>query len=203
MHELVLDIETTDWFTEDHIKVLPRREQIDALRFGVAVTCLDGEVWQEWQEGDLATLWQLAMQPDLVVVGYNSEEFDLPIIRRCAGRGNEWPASFDLMRKIVKATGRWYKLEALAQANLGRGKSADGQLAAAWLRSGDPELAAKAVAYCRDDVQITRELYELVKAGEPLFLPPQPERDRMEGIYLYLRANGGWRHEFVEVLAGG
>lgn len=36
---IYLDIETTTWFSDPDIKVLPRDQQIKAMRFGCAVTC--------------------------------------------------------------------------------------------------------------------------------------------------------------------
>ena len=47
---IFLDIETLDFFSDPHVKALPRVQQIAAMRFGCAVTHrTDSNSWQEWQ----------------------------------------------------------------------------------------------------------------------------------------------------------
>jgi DEAD/DEAH box helicase domain-containing protein len=48
-------------------------------------------------------------------------------------------------------------LSSLAQATLGTDKSADGLTAVKWYREGKMD---DLIAYCRDDVEITRRLYD-------------------------------------------
>lgn len=92
----------------------------------------------------------------------------------------------DLFFLIRQATGRWYSLETIAQHNLNRGKLADGQRAAEWLRSGDPEQIAKATEYCRHDVQLTIDLHAILLAGSPLRLPPRAKRQELNEIHWWL-----------------
>ena len=93
---------------------------------------------------------------------------------------------------LVRAYGRIGRSERImppvvcadvAVANLGRGKLADGQRAAEWLRSGDPELVRKAMEYCRHDVLLTVGLHSILLRGDPLILPPRAARQELNEIH--------------------
>lgn len=189
---IYLDIETLDWFDQDHIKALPRDEQLAAMRFGCAVTYrTDLHSWQEWREEHITNLSGHLTWCALPIVGWNIIDFDLPVINANAWRSGlktkvEAVEVIDLFDLIRTVTGRWYSLETIAQHNLGRGKLADGQKAAEWLRSGDPEQVAKALEYCRHDVQLTIDLHAILLRGEPLRLPPRAKRQELNEIHWWL-----------------
>lgn len=191
-----LDIETLDFFQDAHIKALQRDQQLAAMRFGCAVTYhADSGDWQDWtDEGVIALYWMLCMENTQPIVGWNIINFDWPVIinnARLAGHNvlqieHESKELIDLFDLIRRATGRWYSLESVAQHNLGRGKLADGQKAAEWLRSGEPEQIAKAFEYCRHDVQLTIDLHEILLRGEPLRLPPRARRQEINEVLWWL-----------------
>jgi len=52
------------------------------------------------------------------------------------------------------------KLDSVASATLGTGKSADGLQALEWWRLGEVD---KIIEYCREDVRVTRDLYDFGK----------------------------------------
>jgi hypothetical protein len=120
-------------------------------------------------------LWDHLLRADLVV-GWNILAFDLPIIRRVASEhgypdpGLTHPTTLDLFDRIRCHTGRWYKLADAAIANGCGEKSADGQQAAEWLRTGEWQ---KAADYCEQDVRLTQRLYDLARS-DGLLLPPRP-----------------------------
>lgn len=195
-----LDIETTTWFDQDHIKALPRDQQIKAMRFGCAVTCFvndevasDEPVWQEWTANQIDALYHYLCWANQQICGWNSLAFDWPVIINNAERAgvqlleieHETVRHADLFDFIKEKTGRWYSLETVAQANLGRGKLADGQKAAEWLRSGEPDLVAKALEYCRYDVQLTMDLAAILKRGEPLRLLPRAQRQELNEVLIW------------------
>ena len=60
---------------------------------------------------------------------------------------------------LSKKLGFRVKLDAVARATLGRGKTGSGTESVQWWRSGDPNLRQKVVDYCRMDVELTRDLY--------------------------------------------
>jgi len=52
---------------------------------------------------------------------------------------------------------RYLKLEYVAQATLGVGKSADGLLAVEWWKTGQVD---KIIEYCTQDVRVTRDVFQ-------------------------------------------
>lgn len=195
-----LDIETLDFFQDAHIKALPRDQQLKAMCFGCAVTCFvndevasDEPVWQEWTANQIDALYHYLCWCNQQICGWNSLAFDWPVIINSAERAgvqlleieHETVRHADLFDFIKQKTGRWYSLEVVAQHNLGRGKLADGQKAAEWLRSGDADLVAKALEYCRYDVQLTMDIAAILKRGEPLRLPPRPQRQELNEVLIW------------------
>lgn len=200
---IYLDIETLDFFQDAHIKSLPRDQQLAAMRFGCAVTYrADLGTWQEWHTEHVVNLYDLLPWCDLPVVGWNIIDFDWPVILHNAERAgatinHTGVTIIDLFDLIRQATGRWYSLEAIAQHNLGRGKLADGQRAAEWLRSGDPAQVAKAMEYCRHDVQLTIDLHQMLLRGEPLRLPPRAKREEINEVLWWLSGKTEWLPDAV------
>ena len=65
-----------------------------------------------------------------------------------------------MLKEVKNVLGRRLKLDNLAEATLGRGKTADGLEALQWWKQG---LKEKVRDYCLADVAITLELYEYAK----------------------------------------
>ena len=156
---ICVDIETSTWFDQPHIKPLPRELQIAAMELGCAVTwdntregssfwynnefdilTLPDDImsFEAWEDTDTHHLWDYLKSFE-IIIGWNIISFDLPIIARADGAtiGAKFPQIFDLFAIIKQVTGRWYKLQDVAYANLGRGKTADGLQAAKWLAQGE------------------------------------------------------------------
>jgi hypothetical protein len=192
---ITFDIETLKFFNDTAIKRMPREAQFMALEFGCAVAFIDDE--RRDYEGQMGAidLWNDLMQADTIVT-FNGLSFDLPLVAfeyaRATGGYPGWPPAtqIDLLDIPKQATGRWYKLEELAQANLGRGKTADGFKAAEWLRSGDPVQMRQALDYCAEDVRLTAALWRLC-LDELLILPPQPAKKKYDGYLLAIDPHDG------------
>lgn len=213
---IALDIETLDFFSDDHIKRLPRPVQLLAMRFGCAYTYdTESGLWVSyWPGGDyrplpdesalcdersLIALWRRLIGK--TVLGWNISDFDISYImlhiNRQGYEGDAWldPMTIiDLMAIIKRATrpfgkDRWYKLEDIAQVNLGRGKVGDGASAGVWLLSGDPFLVNQAAAYCREDVKLCVDLFDVAQ-GTGLLLPARPERGENGDLRLWLDGSG-------------
>lgn len=175
---IYLDIETLDFFQDPHIAALPRPQQLQAIRFGIAVTFDDyHRNWHTWHQ--TPDLWRHIRRAD--ICGWNIKAFDLRIIRNDLVQNHGRKADDlehlgrveDLMEGIANDTGRWYKLEEVALANFGRRKIADGQVAAEWLRDGNTEQASR---YCADDVDIVYWLHQRILGGGSLALPAKQVR---------------------------
>lgn len=191
---IYLDIETLDFFQDERIKSLARAEQLAAIRFGIAVTYWDQrDEWREWLPDQIIELWRY-LNTD-IVAGWNIVEFDIPVIEyNLSAIGHNYVKNtimlFDVFQRIRTQTGRWYKLEVIAQINLERGKSANGQQAAECLRDwhdkGNQASLRKALDYCHLDVELERDLYLHLAEGKPLRLPPRWARQELNEILWWL-----------------
>ena len=108
---------------------------------------------------ELGKLWPVLESAD-ILVGYNSEHFDIPILGKYYAGDLTKIKSVDLLKEIKNVLGRRLKLDNLAEATLGRNKTADGAKAVGWWKQG---LKEKVRDYCIADVAITNELYEYAK----------------------------------------
>lgn len=105
---------------------------------------------------ELPKLWPIIERADMLI-GFNSDGFDIPILNRYYPGDLTKIRSLDLLAEVYKALGRRVRLDTLAQATLGRGKTGDGLKAVEWWEQGRYD---EVKAYCLEDVKITRELYE-------------------------------------------
>lgn len=110
-------------------------------------------------EEEFGNMWPLFEKADLLV-GYNSDHFDIPILNRYYAGDLTKIRSLDLLKEIKNVLGRRLKLDNVAEATLGKKKSGDGLQAMKWWEAGEVE---KVKAYCIDDVKITKEIYEYAR----------------------------------------
>ncbi|HBV00854.1 MAG TPA: hypothetical protein DEF00_00470 [Candidatus Taylorbacteria bacterium] len=151
MRKIVFDIETTNFFTDTGSN--------DPASLSLACVCVHDsatDAYSSFFEEDLPKLWPILEGAD-ILIGYNSDHFDIPILNKYYPGDLRAIKSIDLMKEIQKALGRRIGLGAIASATLGKKKSADGGLAIQWWRQGEKK---KVVDYCIDDVRITKELYD-------------------------------------------
>ena len=136
------------------------------MSVGVTYSSRDGhyEIFGEAQAEGLVKRLQRA---DLVV-GFNHIRFDYDVLMAYTILDlREALVSFDLLLDLEKLVGHRIKLEDLAQATLGVGKSAEGLDAIKWWREGRMLEIAK---YCCFDVKVTRLVHEYgVQHGEVFF----------------------------------
>ena len=108
---------------------------------------------------ELPKFFSLLEHADMVV-GYNSEHFDIPILNKYYPGDLTRIKSVDLLKEIKNSLGRRLRLDSVAEATLGKQKSGSGLQAQTWWEQG---LVDKVRQYCIDDVKITNELYEYAK----------------------------------------
>ena len=113
---------------------------------------------------DLDSLWPLIESVD-VLVGYNSDHFDIPLLNKYYPGDLTRIKSIDLMKTIKESLGRRLKLDNVAGSTLGVGKSADGLQALRWWREGNVEDVRK---YCIQDVKVTKDLYEYMRDNKKI-----------------------------------
>lgn len=149
--EVVLDIETQNSFQD--VGGLHH----DKLRISlVGVYYFETDEYASYLEHELPALWTRLEHCDRII-GYNTKGFDYLVMNAYyPGDLNAFP-SLDLLEEIAKALGFRVKLDDVASATLGYGKSGHGLQAIEFFRKGEID---KLRSYCLDDVKVTKEVYE-------------------------------------------
>ena len=97
-------------------------------------------------------------------IGYNIDGFDWPVLNNYYPGDIAKLPTLDLMDVIYKRLGYRPKLDDVAQATLGIGKSGNGLQAVEYFRTGDIE---KLKQYCLQDVKVTKDVYDFgIKEGK-------------------------------------
>ncbi len=154
MRKITFDIETTNFFTDTGSN--------DPASLTLACVCIhdsETDTYSSYFEEDLPKLWPILEKADLLI-GYNSDHFDIPILSKYYSGDLKRIKSIDLMKEIKKSLGRRIGLDAVAGATLGVKKSANGMLSVAWWNKGEKQ---RVVEYCLEDVRITKELYDYMR----------------------------------------
>lgn len=150
--KLVLDLETKKTFEE-----VGGHHNSDKLGVSmVGVYSYGRDQYRGFREEEFEELLQWLKQADLII-GFNSKHFDFTVLQPYYPKFDlsKLP-HLDIMEEVVYVLGHRLKLENIAQATLGKGKSGHGLDAIKYFHAGDWELLEK---YCLDDVRITKEVY--------------------------------------------
>lgn len=105
---------------------------------------------------ELHKLWPIFEQAE-VLVGYNSNHFDIPLLNKYYPGDLTQIKSIDLLEDIRISLGRRLRLDSVAQATIGAKKSGNGLQAIKWWREGNIEDIKK---YCKQDVKVTKGIFE-------------------------------------------
>jgi len=164
----VFDIETQKSFEE-----VGGRENLHLLGVSVlAAYSYEHNKTFVFEEKNLAQ-FQKMLDAAGRVIGFNSNSFDIPILKRGNLNFNSI-ATLDLMDDVVKGAGFRVSLDNIARTTLNASKSADGLQAIKWYKEGNIEDIKK---YCVKDVLITKALYEYGRNnGHILFLNRNKEK---------------------------
>lgn len=114
------------------------------------------DTFEGFFEQDLPKLWPRLERADRVI-GYNLIGFDYPCLQMYYTGDIFKLPTVDLLAEIDKRLGFRIKLDDVAHATLGVGKSGHGLMAVEYWRNGELDKLAK---YCLQDVRITRDVYE-------------------------------------------
>lgn len=151
MRAITFDIETAN--------TLPSFSRGDLAQLELAVVGIHDSSTDEYTsylKEDLPKLWSVLEDAD-VLIGYNSDSFDIPLLNRYYPGDLTKIRSVDIMLEVQKVLGRRLRLQNLAEATLGKSKKGDGLQSVEWWQQG---LVEKVREYCIEDVRITRELYD-------------------------------------------
>ena len=149
---VVFDLETQRSFDE-----VGGRSQMHRLGVSVGVAYrFDTDEFVVFTEDTITDLVDL-LQGAEMVVGYNIRGFDYEVLRGYTDVDLQSLPTLDLMYDLEDRLGFRPKLESVASPTLGTGKTADGLQALEWWRLGEVD---KIADYCREDVRVTRDLFE-------------------------------------------
>ena len=127
---------------------------------------------QEEMEGLIEHLKQLDL-----VIGFNIVRFDYKVLSGLSPFDFHGLPTLDLLMEVHKVLGYRLSLDHLAQNSLGAEKSADGLQALAWWQEGKLD---KIIAYCTQDVRVTRDLYRFGRdEGHLIFKNKAGQRVRL------------------------
>lgn len=129
-----------------------------AMGISVAVTySTRAQDYIIYTEDQASELIKQLVRADLVV-GFNHIGFDYEVLLgHTVFDFRDQLHSLDLLLDLEKKLGHRLKLEAVAAASLGTGKSADGLQAIRWWQKG---MIAEIAEYCCYDVKVTRLVHE-------------------------------------------
>ncbi|UCF57818.1 MAG: DUF1998 domain-containing protein, partial [Deltaproteobacteria bacterium] len=92
-----------------------------------------------------------------LVVGFNIKQFDYAVLSAYTGKNFNELNTFDILKDVYQRLGFRLGLDHLAQETLNQAKTADGLQAVEWFKQGEMD---KLTEYCRQDVAITRDLFQ-------------------------------------------
>ena len=140
------------------------------VKMGVSIACAYSTRTKEYhiyREDELDDLVAMLVKADLVV-GHNHVRFDYGVLEAYTVLDLEaQTVNLDMLIDLEKHVGRRLRLDAVASATLGVGKTAVGTDALKWWqqykKSGDNEPLLKIAEYCAYDVKVTKCVYEYGK----------------------------------------
>jgi DEAD/DEAH box helicase domain-containing protein len=150
MRVITFDIETANWLGDG---------ASDATDLNIAIVCIHDsqtDAYSSFLENELTNLWPILERTD-ILVGYNSDHFDIPLLNKYYPGDLTKIKSLDLLKEIHDALGRRVKLDAISEGTLGVKKSGNGSQSLQWWKAGEIE---KVRSYCLKDVEITRRVFD-------------------------------------------
>jgi DEAD/DEAH box helicase domain-containing protein len=170
MREIVLDIETQNIF---------ERGNRDASKLRISFVGIFDYATNEYLgffENDLPKLWQTLEHCDRLI-GYNIKGFDIPVMNAHYAGDLSKLLQLDLMEEITKTTGFRLKLDDVAQATLGMGKSGSGLDAVKYYQEGRLDLLKE---YCLQDVKVTKQVYEFGRMHGHVLYPDRFKNEKIK-----------------------
>lgn len=159
MRKIIFDIETKNTFQQ-----VGSNNVVDLDLSLIAIYDSVDDQYYSYLENELNRLWPKLEQADMLV-GYNSDHFDIPLLNKYYPGDLHSLKSLDLLVEIRSALGRRIKLDSVAEGTLGIKKSGHGLQAIEWWQTGEID---KIRQYCIDDVRITKEVYDFARANNLL-----------------------------------
>ena len=160
---LVIDIETKNTFFD-----VGGQDNISKLEMSLTVAySYNQDKYLSFWEKDLSELNRLMKEAGLVV-GFSINRFDLPVLDKYFDFNTKALRRVDLLEEIELSAGKRIGLDLLASTNLGTGKTHSGLDAIKFWNEGNLKELEE---YCRNDVKVTKDLYDLALKQGYLMMP--------------------------------
>jgi len=167
--KLVLDLETKKSFEE--VGGQHNAKDLEVSLCGVY--SYERDQFRAFREEEFKELGEWLKSASLII-GFNSKSFDFTVLQPYYKFKLAKLPHLDILEEVYHALGHRLKLESLAQATLGEGKSGSGLDAIWYYKNNDWESLAR---YCLDDVRITRDVYEYGKQHGHLWYDSNGRRE--------------------------
>ena len=151
MRVVVFDIETANWMSD-----IGSSDPSDLTIAVVGIHDSETDRYSCFLEHELPELWKILERTD-ILVGYNSDHFDIPLLNKYYPGDLKKIRSLDLLKEISAVLGRRVRLDAVAEGTLGKKKIANGMQAMVWWKEGNIE---KLREYCLKDVEVTKGILD-------------------------------------------
>lgn len=160
LKKIVLDLETQKSF--DDVGGRGKNHLLKISVCGIYDYSIDKYlIFEEHELPRMASMLQSADQ----IIGYNIKQFDFEVLQPYLNFNIFEIPYYDILEEIDKVLGHKIKLDAVAQATIGSGKSGNGLEALLYYKNGKMDLLKK---YCLDDVRVTKEVYEYALKNQKL-----------------------------------
>src|ERR1035437_6191920 len=159
MRKIVFDIETSNIFQDVASN--------DPVALDMSVCCIydyETDKYSSYTKETLSDMWPIFEKADMII-GYNSDHFDIPILNKYFSGDLTKIKSLDLLKEVKNSLGRRIKLDTIAEGTLGRNKTGHGLEAIVWWKNGEHQ---KVIDYCIEDVRITKDVYEYALKNKSL-----------------------------------
>lgn len=154
LKKIVLDLETQKSFEE-----VGGRGKNHLLKISVCgIYDYSRDVYETYEEHQLPRLAPILQAADQVI-GFNIKSFDFEVLQPYLNFNIFEIPYYDILEEIDKRIGHKVKLEYVAQATIGSGKSGNGMEALLYYKNGKMDQLKK---YCLDDVRVTKEVYDYI-----------------------------------------
>ena len=160
--EVVFDIETQNTFA-DIGGYIPKRLKISII----GVYFYQTDEYVAYHVDELHKLWSQLEHCERMI-GFNSKHFDIPVMNNYYPGDLMQIPQLDILEVVEQSLGHRIKLDAIAEATLGYGKSGTGLQAVEYWRQGQIEELKE---YCLQDVKVTKEVYEYGLKHQALAYP--------------------------------
>ena len=174
---VVFDIETKNTFQE-----VGGEQNIHLLEMSVVgAYSYNNNEYYCFDESEFDKFEELMRNTDLLV-GFASKRFDTPIANKYVKMNMGAIPHYDILEEIQNSWGRRISLDLLGEANLGLKKTGHGLDAIDWYRNGEME---KLKEYCKQDVKITKEIFDLIRKQGYLWIPQRNTPEMAKAVLEY------------------